>query len=98
MAEPTVVGYVDKSIFVEVDGVEIVVGMATVPVTFRQPDTAGHVETDAGPVQITFDFTGHGGCPADLYLPNYVKVGDDRHVIGETGCCAKCQPTSPFDA
>ncbi len=90
---PTVVGYVDKSILVDLDGTEIVVGTASVPVTFSPPDDDGEIEVGAGPVNVTLDTPSHDGCPADLALPAYVRTGDDRSAIGDILCCTDCQPT-----
>jgi hypothetical protein len=97
MIQATTVGYVDKSIFVQVDGAEVVVGMVTVPVTFNGPDSNGNVDTNTGPVQITIDHPDHNGCPENLPVATYIRTGDERTPAGDLLCCTECQPTSPAE-
>lgn len=95
----TIVGYVDKSIFVQVDGGEAVVGTVTAPVTFTSPDpdvVGIAVQAGTGPAEVTIDDPEHAGCPADITLAAYVKTGDDHTSIGSFTCCTGCQP-APYD-
>lgn len=100
-AEPTIVGYVDKSILVEVDGIEAAIGTVSVPVTLSAPaSTAGpvvdvYLRVSAADPEVTVDQPTHDGCPADITLAAYVKTGDDRTHIGHLVCCAECRPTLP---
>lgn len=92
--EPAAVGYVDKSILIDVDGSEYAVGLVSVPVTISGPVTTDPitVAVEAGRPDIRVDTTEHDDCPGDITLTPYLRTGDDRTPLGDLICCPECQP------